>query len=69
MFREIKKTLKSKLDNLIASWPREPGQLGPKQMQKKEAILSKNDDFGKLSKFPEKQKKTVKYLKINCLYS
>ena len=37
--------------------------------KKKEAILSKNDDFGKLSKFLENQKKTVKILKINWLYS
>ena len=38
--------------------PREPGLESPadwgpkKEENKKEAILSKNDDFGKLSKFP-----------------
>ena len=42
---------------LFAHCPREPGlespaNWGPKK-QKKEAILSKNDDLGKLSKFPE----------------
>ena len=31
--------------------------MGPKKKQKKEAVLSTNDDFGKLSKFLENEKK------------
>ena len=61
-------------------WPREPGlespaNWGPKKDKKakrkktKKHILSNNDDLGKLSKFPEKTKKTVIFLKINWLYS
>ena len=39
--------------------------------KKKEAILSKNDDFGEVVQVPGKSKKekTVKILKINWLYS
>ena len=39
-------------------------------IQKKEAILSKNDDFGEVVEVPGiSTKKTVKILKINWLYS
>ena len=39
--------------------------------KKKEAILSKNDDFEEVVQVPgiSKKKKTVKILKINWLYS
>ena len=37
--------------------------------KKKEAILSKNDDFGEVVQVPGKKKKTVEILNINWLYS
>ena len=67
-------------DNPMQGWESEwggggGGQLGPKKNKKKQkktkktAIFSNNYDLGKLSKFPENQKKTVIFLKINWLYS